>query len=84
MTSLPQFSGLRLRSENPNHHLWNNHGTWFLHYTVHPTPFTKERIRRSLGTKDLEAARDRRDRFFEQLAAEAGRLIHVPRKQVAA
>ncbi len=84
MTSLTQLPGIRVRAENPNHHLWNNHGTWFLHYTVHPTPFTKERIRRSLGTKDLEAARDRRDRFFEQLANEAGRLINGPRKQVAA
>ena len=45
---------VRVRAENPNHHLWNNHGTWFLHYTVHPTPFTKERVRRSLGTPLLE------------------------------
>jgi hypothetical protein len=49
--------------------LWNNHGTWFLHYTVHPTPLTKERIRRSLGTKDLAVARRRRDAFFDGLAA---------------
>jgi len=62
--------GLRLSTDNPNHHLWNNHGTWFLHYTTHPTPFTKERIRRSLGTKSLETARERRDVFFAQLARE--------------
>lgn len=67
-TSLP---GIRVRAENPNHHLWNNHGTWFLHYTVHPTPFTKERIRRSLGTKDIKVARARRDAFFAHLASEA-------------
>jgi hypothetical protein len=84
MTSLTQLPGIRVRAENLNHHLWNNHGTWFLHYTVHPTSFTKERIRRSLGTKDLEAARDRRDRFFEQLATDATRLLSAPRKQVAA
>ena len=60
---------LRVRPENPNHHLWNNHGTWFLHYTVHPTPFTKERIRRSLGTKDLRLARERRDTYFAHLSA---------------
>jgi len=84
MTTLTQLPGLRVRAENPNHHLWNNHGTWFLHYTVHPTPFTKERIRRSLGTKDLAAARDRRDRFFEQLATESARNSAVGRKQVAA
>ena len=59
-----EHSGIRITADNPNHHLWNNHGTWFLHYTVHPTPFTKERIRRSLGTKDLDTARNRRDAFF--------------------
>ncbi|MEY4939870.1 MAG: hypothetical protein RIQ93_1605 [Verrucomicrobiota bacterium] len=69
MNTIAGLSGIRLRNDNPNHHLWNNHGTWFLHYTIHPTPFTKQRIRRSLGTKDLVAARERRDSFFSQLAA---------------
>jgi hypothetical protein len=64
MNSQADHSGIRIAADNPNHHLWNNHGTWFLHYTVHPTPFTKERIRRSLGTKDLGTARLRRDAFF--------------------
>ena len=52
---------LRTNPSNPNHHLWNNNGTWFVHYVIHPTPFTKERVRRSLGTKDLALARARRD-----------------------
>ena len=52
---------LRTNPENPNHHLWNNNGTWFIHYVVHPTPFTKERIRKSLGTKSLAEARAKRD-----------------------
>ena len=55
---------VRVNADNPNHHLWNNHGTWFLHYTVHPTPFTKERVRRSLATPSLAVARERRDAFF--------------------
>jgi hypothetical protein len=67
MNLLTPLPGLRISLENPNHHLWNNHGTWFLHYTIHPTSFTKERIRRSLGTKDLETARRRRDAFFATL-----------------
>jgi hypothetical protein len=67
--SLPPALALRVSTENPDHHLWNNHGTWFLHYTVHPTPFTKERIRRSLGTKDRLVARERRDAFFRHLAS---------------
>ncbi len=74
MNTLTTLPGIRVRPDNENHHLWNNHGTWFLHYTVHPTPFTKERIRRSLGTKDVAVARERRDSFFAQLAADAARL----------
>ena len=85
MNALSTLSGIRVRAENPNHHLWNNHGTWFLHYTVHPTPFTKERIRRSLGTKDIQVARERRDTFFEHLASEASKPgAGVARKAVAA
>jgi hypothetical protein len=68
LTALP---GLRVTPANPNHHLWNNHGTWFLHYTTYPTPFTKERIRRSLGTKDVNVARERRDQFFNHLTKQA-------------
>ncbi len=74
MTNLEEQPGIRITADNPNHHLWNNHGTWFLHYTIHPTPFTKERIRRSLGTKDLATAQARRDAFFAAFL----------RKQVAA
>jgi hypothetical protein len=74
MNNIATLPGIRVRTENENHHLWNNHGTWFLHYTVHPTPFTKERIRRSLGTKDVVVARERRDSFFAQLAAEASKV----------
>ena len=73
MNALAALTGIRVRAENPNHHLWNNHGTWFLHYTVHPTAFTKERIRRSLGTKDVAVARERRDAFFRDMAAEAAK-----------
>jgi hypothetical protein len=65
---------VRISPENANHHLWNNHGTWFLHYTVHPTPFTKERIRRSLGTHEVETARRRRDLFFAEIGVGAIRL----------
>ena len=68
---------VRINADNPNHHLWNNHGTWFLHYTVHPTPFTKERVRRSLGTFSLAAARERRDAFFAQLRAQLGPIQAV-------
>ena len=54
---------------NPNHHLWNNHGTWFLHYTEYPTPVTKQRVRRSLKTKSLAVARQRRDDLLARLGS---------------
>jgi hypothetical protein len=66
--NLLTLAALRISEANPNHHLWNNNGTWFLHYTVYPTPFTKERIRRSLGTKCVKTARERRDQFFGHLS----------------
>ena len=68
---------VRICADNPNHHLWNNHGTWFLHYTVHPTPITKERVRRSLGTPSLAAARARRDAYFAHLRGQAIPLAAV-------
>jgi hypothetical protein len=40
------------------------YGSWLVRYTVHPTPFTKGRIRASLGTKDLAKARLRRDQLL--------------------
>jgi hypothetical protein len=55
---------IRLNPENPDHHLWNNNGTWFVHYTIHPTPLTKQRVRKSLQTKNLIQARSRRDRLL--------------------
>ena len=58
---------IRTNPANPNHHLWNNHGTWFVHYVVHPTPLTKERVRRSLGTKDVEEARRMRDQILHDV-----------------
>jgi hypothetical protein len=61
---------IRLNPANPDHHLWNNNGTWFVHYTIHPTPFTKQRIRASLGTKNLAEARLRRDQLLQSEAVE--------------
>jgi hypothetical protein len=36
---------IRLNPGNPDHHLWNNNGTWWCHYTVHPTPLTNSASR---------------------------------------
>ncbi len=58
---------LRAAPGNHNHHLWNNHGTWWCHLTLHDGNGTKQRVRRSLKTADLGAARRRRDVLFARL-----------------
>jgi hypothetical protein len=61
--STQQFA-LRIRTANPNHHLWNNNGTWWTHYTLHLPDYTKKRVRRSLGTRSLTEARRKRDELL--------------------
>jgi len=66
-TAFPQLAA-RFKPGNPNHHLWNNNGTWFVHYVIYPTPLTKERVRHSLQTKCLNEARIRRDQLLAHLS----------------
>jgi len=54
---------------NPNHHLWRNGRLWWVAFTVLYDGWRQERVRRSLGTADLEQARRRRDELFAQYAA---------------
>jgi hypothetical protein len=51
---------LRINAANPNHHLWNNNGTWSCHYTVQRPNFTKHRIQMSLQTSNLPPPVDSR------------------------
>jgi hypothetical protein len=55
---------IRLNPANPDHHLWNNNGTWWCHYTVHCPDFTKHRVRESLQTSSRKIARAKRDGRF--------------------
>ncbi|MBL9152014.1 MAG: hypothetical protein JNK37_06005 [Verrucomicrobiales bacterium] len=59
--AVPGHLAVRVDDGNPNHHLWNNRGTWWCHFTLHKPDYTAERIRVSLKTRDLELARRRRD-----------------------
>jgi hypothetical protein len=63
-------AALRIDSSNPNHHIYLNNGTWWIHYTVHLTDYTAKRVRRSLGTQDLIEARLRRDLCLQSLLEE--------------
>ena len=65
---------LRIDKENLNHHLWNNNGTWWIHYTIYPTPVTAERKRQSLKTRILSEARKRRDDVFRKLLNATSKL----------
>jgi hypothetical protein len=65
----PRLS-IRVQGENPLHHLWNNNGTWWIHYTIHPDAYTKARVRRSLQTRDLATAIRRRDEVLAALPFE--------------
>ncbi|MEX2580194.1 MAG: hypothetical protein WD342_14135 [Verrucomicrobiales bacterium] len=58
----------RTVADNPNHHLWNNRGTWWCHFTLHRDDYTAERVRVSLETRDLGEARSRRDHLLETVS----------------
>ena len=58
---------LRIDGRNPDHHLWNNNGTWWCHFTLHTAGHTKHRVRRSLLTSDRTIARARRDELLGAL-----------------
>jgi hypothetical protein len=58
---------IRTDTRNPNHHLWNNNGTWYIAYTALTSPVTAERIRTSLRTRDLDRARQKRDRLLKEV-----------------
>ncbi|MEY3479657.1 MAG: hypothetical protein RIQ71_432 [Verrucomicrobiota bacterium] len=64
-------------SANPDHHIWNNNGTYWCHYTVHEKDYTKKRVRVSLGTKDVEIARALRDFIMEATPKIAANIPRV-------
>lgn len=62
-------ASIRIHTDNPDHHLWNNNGTFWCHYTVHLPDYTKQRIRHSLGTNNRRRARQLRDRLLRSLVS---------------
>ena len=52
---------VRVNRKNTNHHIWNNNGKWWCHFTVHKPNYTSERHRISLHTHDVREARQLRD-----------------------
>lgn len=67
---------------HPNHHLWRNGRLWWIAFTVH-RGHRQERVRLSLETNDLAAARERRDALIARFAEApdlAVSLRFVPRR----
>lgn len=65
---------MKNKNQNPNHNIWNNNGTWWAHYTVHNEDYTKQRVRVSLGTGDVEIARALRDFIMQAAPKIAGNI----------
>ena len=63
------YLSIRIDPNNRAHHLYLNNGHYWVHYTLH-FDFRKRRIRKSLTTRSLEVAIDRRDELFARLTAE--------------
>ncbi len=59
---------VRIDAGNPLHHLWNNNGTWWCHFTLHNDSYQKQRVRMSLRTNDPAKAIRKRDLLFARLS----------------
>jgi hypothetical protein len=65
-------------SAGGDHHIWNNNGTYWCHYTVHLPDYTKRRVRVSLQTRDPDEARRRRDLLLGAVPGIAARIPPRP------
>ena len=62
--TMKHTASIRIHAGNPDHHLWNNNGTFWCHYTIHLPDYTKRRVRCSLCTSRLGHARKLRDQIL--------------------
>lgn len=71
------FPSLRIDADNQTHHLWNNNGVWWVHFTLH-FDNRKRRVRRSLKTRSLAEAIERRDALLLQIEREGEPVTERP------
>jgi len=57
----PYYLKMRAVEKNPNHHIWNNNGTWYCKFVLILANGERSVICNSLVTKDVEVARRNRD-----------------------
>ncbi len=55
---------MRAVEKNPNHHIWNNNGTWYCNFTLVSESGKENRVRNPLYTDNVEDARRRRDKMI--------------------
>ena len=71
-------------SIDPDHHLWRNGRLWWIAFTIH-RGHLQERVWFSLGTADVEEARQHRDEVFVlyEQAADCQISIRLKRPDVS-
>ncbi len=63
------------RHYGPDHHIWNNNGTWWCHLSLARRSGRAKRIRFSLHTNSRPEARKRRDLIMNASEAKAKVLV---------
>ena len=64
----------------PDHHIWNNNGTWWAHFSVTRKRGPCKRVRVSLSTKNRLEARQRRDQLLKTAPKKIQALVDKWRK----
>ena len=59
---LPPRSG---KKHGPDHHIWDNNGTWWAHFSVTRQRGPSKRVRVSLHTNNRKEAQARRDQLMK-------------------
>ncbi len=60
----------RKKTTGPDHHIWDNNGTWWAHFSITRRRGRSKRVRLSLCTKSKKVARQRRDQLMKALPDE--------------
>jgi hypothetical protein len=63
------------RRYGPDHHIWDNNGTWWCHLSLARTRGRAKRIRFSLHTNNRREAQRRRDQIMSATEAKAKALL---------
>ena len=57
---------VRVRKNNPDHHLFNNHGTWWCHFWAIADGIRQQRFRVNLHTSSRAEARAQRNNLLRE------------------